>query len=358
MRRLMMGILLALLLSASVFATEDIGIDTEILDEGLPQEAEEIMPEISPTEQGNLWESLKSVFFNAFGKTGQSLKSGLRLCAMLLGIATLCAVVELSAVGKYAGVITVAGALGISAAIVGTMQTMVSLAVGTVEDIASYSACLMPVMATATAMSGSINGSAALYAGTTLFVELLLQLISKLLVPAVFLYLAIATAEAALSSDMLSELREFIGWLISKSLRILLYLFIGYMSVTGVISGAADAAAVKATKAAVSGMIPVVGGIISDASETLLASASLLKGSIGVFGMVAVVATCLVPFLRVGIQYLLLKITAAISGTVGLQSHIKLLKHCAEAMGYLLAMCGTSGLLLLISTVCFMKVVV
>ena len=358
MRRLIIGILLTFLLSASVCAAESIGIDTDGLDEGLPMEAEELMPEISPSEQGDLWESIKTVFFNAIGNTGQSLKSGLRLCAVLLGITTLCAIVELSAVGKYAGVITVAGALGICAAIVGTMQTMVSLAVGTVQDISAYSACFMPVMASVAAMSGCVTASTALYAGTVLFVELLLQLISKLLLPAVFLYLAISTAEAALSSDMLSELREFIGWLISKSLRILLYLFLAYMSATSVISGAADAAALKATKAAVSGMIPVVGGIISDASETLLASASILKSSIGIFGMVAVVATCLLPFLRVGIQYLLLKITAAISGTVGLQSHIKLLKHCADAMGYLLAMCGTSALLLLISSVCFMKVVV
>lgn len=358
MRRLIIGILLTFLLSASVCAAESIGIDTDGLDEGLPEEAEELMPEISPSEQGDLWESIKTVFFNAIGNTGQSLKSGLRLCAVLLGITTLCAIVELSAVGKYAGVITVAGALGICAAIVGTMQTMVSLAVGTVQDISAYSACFMPVMASVAAMSGCVTASTALYAGTVLFVELLLQLISKLLVPAVFLYLAISTAEAALSSDMLSELREFIGWLISKSLRILLYLFLAYMSATSVISGAADAAALKATKAAVSGMIPVVGGIISDASETLLASASILKSSIGIFGMVAVVATCLLPFLRVGIQYLLLKVTAAISGTVGLQSHIKLLKHCADAMGYLLAMCGTSALLLLISSVCFMKVVV
>lgn len=358
MRRLIIGILLTFLLSASVCAAESIGIDTDGLDEGLPEEAEVLMPEISPSEQGDLWESIKTVFFNAIGNTGQSLKSGLRLCAVLLGITTLCAIVELSAVGKYAGVITVAGALGICAAIVGTMQTMVSLAVGTVQDISAYSACFMPVMASVAAMSGCVTASTALYAGTVLFVELLLQLISKLLVPAVFLYLAISTAEAALSSDMLSELREFIGWLISKSLRILLYLFLAYMSATSVISGAADAAALKATKAAVSGMIPVVGGIISDASETLLASASILKSSIGIFGMVAVVATCLLPFLRVGIQYLLLKVTAAISGTVGLQSHIKLLKHCADAMGYLLAMCGTSALLLLISSVCFMKVVV
>lgn len=360
MRRLICLLILTLLLTGAVFAAEpeNIGIDTDDLEDGLSVEAGQAMPDISPTEQASFWDSAKSVLSYAVSKTGSSLKSGLRLCAILLGIATLCSVVELSAQEKFGGVISVAGALGICAAVTGSFQSMVSLAADTVQQLADYSACLMPVLASAAAMSGGMTASTALYAGTVLFVELLLQLISKLLIPAVFFYLAIATAEAALSSDMLSELREFIGWLISKSLRVLVYVFIGYMSLTGVISGTADAAAVKATKAAVSGMVPVVGSIISDASETLLASASLLKSSIGVFGMIAVLAICLLPFLRIGIQYLLLKVTAAVSGTVGLSSHVKLLKQCSTAMGYLLAMCGSCGLLLLISSVCFMKAVV
>ena len=190
-----------------------------------------------------------------------------------------------------------------------------------------------------------------------MFSQLLLQLISKLLIPGVFIYLLIAMAEAALSSEMLSEIREFIGWLISKTLRIIMYIFIGYMSITGVISGTSDAATLKATKAAVSGMIPVVGNIVSDASESLIASAMILKSSVGIFGMLAVIAICLVPFLTVGTHYLMLKVTAAVSGTVGLKPHVKLIKSFSTAMGYLLAMCGACALLLLISTVCFLKVV-
>ncbi len=358
MRRIIVLLVLVFLLTASASAEDETGIDTDVLEDGLSAQAGELMPEVSPNEQSGFWDGVKTVFFNAFGKTGESLRSGLRLCAILIAISTLCAVVELTPAGKHSGAISVAGALGISAAVVGTFQTMVSLAVTTVQEVSAYAACFLPVMASAAAMSGSVTASTALYAGTVVFVEVLLQLISRLLVPGVFFFLAVSTAEAALSSDTLAEIREFIGWLISKSLRIVLYLFLAYMTLTGVITGAADAAAVKATKAAVSGMIPVVGSIISDASETLLASASLLKSSVGVFGMIAVLATCLLPFLRVGIQYLLLKVTAAVSGTVGIKSHVKLLKNCASAMGYLLAMCGTSGLLLLISSVCFMKVVV
>ena len=40
MRRLILGILLALFLSANAFATESIGIDTDPLDDGLSEEAD------------------------------------------------------------------------------------------------------------------------------------------------------------------------------------------------------------------------------------------------------------------------------------------------------------------------------
>ena len=226
----------------------------------------------------------------------------------------------------------------------------------TIEQISTYSSLLLPVLASASAMSGGVSSASALYVGTIFFSQLLLRLISKLLIPAVYFFLAIATAEAALGNDMLSSLREFVGWIISKSLRVMLFVFVAYMSITGVIGGSADAAAVKATKAAVSGMIPVVGSILSDASESLLAGASLMKNAAGVIGMLAVIGICILPLMRTGIHYLLIKTTAAVSGTVGVKEHKKLLEHITTAMGYLLAMNGAGGLLMLVSTVCFMRV--
>ena len=357
MRKLIILGLILLLLCLPVHATEELGVETDGLQEGLSGEAQELMPEIEPGGQSDFWEGLKELFLNAWDKASGSFRDGIRLCALLLCVVTLCAVVDMSSVKNGGLIIKAAGALGICAAMIGAFESMISMAAATVQEISTYSSFLLPVLASASAMSGGVTSASALYVGTILFSQILLQLISKLLIPAVYFYLAICTAEAAISSDMLSELREFIGWVISKSLRVLLYLFIAYMSITGVISGTTDAAAVKATKAAVSGMIPVVGNIISDASESLLASASLLKNSAGIFGMLAVLAICLLPVIKTGLHYLLLKITAAVSGAIGIKSHVNLLKHFSVAMGYLLAMCGTGGLLMLISTVCFMRAV-
>ena len=48
----------------------------------------------------------------------------------------------------------------------------------------------------------------------------------------------------------------------------------------------------KAAKFTISNMVPVVGGVISDTAETLLAGASVLRNAAGVFGMLAVIGIC------------------------------------------------------------------
>ena len=63
------------------------------------------------------------------------------------------------------------------------------------------------------------------------------------------------------------------------STHLLLLAFVGYLTASGAIAGSVDAAAVKTAKLAISRAIPVVGGILADASETVLAGAGGLRGT-------------------------------------------------------------------------------
>lgn len=136
----------------------------------------------------------------------------------------------------------------------------------------------------------------------------------------------------------------------------MLYIFTGYLAITGIISGTGDAVAIKAAKLALSGMVPVVGSIMSDASETVLASAMLVRNCAGTFGLLAVLAVCLGPFLKIAGSYLMMKLTAAVCVAVGTPPLIKQIDALSKAMGYLLAMTGVYGLMTLISCVCSMQV--
>ncbi len=357
MKRMVIVLLLLAALMGTAFAQDlDEIVDTSSMTQELPQEAQEAMTGLSPATAANFWGNCKRLIQNALRGSGSAIQTGLRLCAVLLAVVTLCALAKMAGEHDLTGAVTAVGALGLCAAAVGSFHSMISLASDTVQKVTDYTGCMLPVMASAAAMSGGLTSASALYTGTVVFAEILMQLISKVLVPGVYFYLAVAGAEAALGSDTLSELREFVGWAVSKSLKVVLTAFTVYMTLTGVVNGNSDELALKATKAA-AGTVPVVGGIISDASESLLSSAAMLKNSVGVFGMLAVLAVCLTPFLRVGVQYLLLKLTAAVSGTVGLSPHVRLVKHFSSAMGYLLAMNGACALMSLICVVCFLKVV-
>jgi stage III sporulation protein AE len=150
-------------------------------------------------------------------------------------------------------------------------------------------------------------------------------------------------------------MKDFVKWLMTWGLKVILYVFTGYMGITRVITGTADAAAIKAAKLTISGVVPVVGGILSDASEAVVLSAGVMKNAVGIYGLLAVIAIWITPFLQIGIQYLLLKATAALSETFGVKRCSDLIGRFAAAMGLLLAMTATVCFLLLISTICFMK---
>ena len=100
---------------------------------------------------------------------------------------------------------------------------------------------------------------------------------------------------------------------------------------------------------AISGVVPVVGGIIAEASETVLAGASVLKGTIGVFGLLGVLALCAYPFLQLGIQYLLYQLTRFLASVIGSPELCAVIKGLGGAFGLILGMVGSCALVLLIS---------
>ena len=355
MRYIIIVCVLLHILLPSVYAIESIDEDTNTLLENLPTDASEMMDHVDLEEQ-DVMHSLTRLLKASIEKCMPAIRDGMKTAGILLTVVFLCSLCSTQSSDHRSCVIV--GVLGMFAAIMGSVSTFVQLSKDTIQNLADFSAMLLPIMASAMAVSGNPVTAAGLHAWTALGAQILMRLTIKILIPGVYLFLAIAAAETALSNDFLGEIREFICWLIEKSLRVIVYLFTAAISLTGVISGNADALAVKATKTAVSGMIPVVGGILSDASETMLASASVVKNSIGFVGMMAIISVSIIPITRVGVQYLIMKGTAACTGAIGKKEHVKFLKHVSTAMGLLLAMTGTCGLLLLISSVCYIKVMV
>ena len=285
----------------------------------------------------------------------RSIGTGVRILAVVL----LCGLAEGACVQKLPLSVTkVAGALAVTALSVSNVDAMIGLGRETVGKMSVFSDALLPVMAGLSAATGKIK-SAALHQGVTvLFIRLLIGLIDSLLVPLVYAYVAVCCAYAALGNEGLKKLSALLKGGVTTALTGILLAFVGYLTMSGAISGSADAAAVKATKMAISRAIPVVGGILADAAESVLLGAGLLKGSVGAAGLLVVLAICIGPFFQVAFHYLTYRTAAALTATVADARLSGLLDSIGVAFGLVLGMTGACALLLLFSIVSSVSVVV
>lgn len=316
----------------------------------VPQQAKRFFPENTESFADGLWEMFKKTisFINP------NLAQAANICVCVFGIILL--ILLLDTISESTKPIhKLIGTIAISLTLLQSTDTLINLAIDTVRQLSDYGKLLLPVMTGALAAEGGLTTSTALYAGTVVFDTILTAILSKLIIPLTYVYLILGIAHSAIENKFLLEIHKFIKWLSTWVLKITLYVFTGYIGITGVVSGTADASAIKATKLALSGVVPVVGNIISDASETILVGAGLVKNSIGVFGLLAVLALWIGPFLQLGAHYILLKLTAGLSASFGDNSICNLVKNFAGAIGFLLAATGAMCLMLLISTVCFMR---
>lgn len=170
-----------------------------------------------------------------------------------------------------------------------------------------------------------------------------------MLMPLVYLFVGTLAAGSSLGDRRLLAVAVAIKTICTKLLTGLLLAFTLYLTVSGIFAGTADSVRVRLAKTAISGVVPVVGGIIAEASETVLVGAGLLKGTLGVFGLLGVLALCVVPFLRIGIQYLLYKLTDFFAAAIGDSELCGLIGGLGSAFGLLLGMVGSCALVLLIS---------
>lgn len=330
---------------------------------GLPEELEKWDAEVGEMvrEGTGLGEGARRIWEECAGEIKAFVGGGVKAVAVMMAGVVLLGVVECAApVGKdvLERYVSMAGALWITAAAAGDLNAMIGLGQKTVTEIAQLSNLLLPVLAAAEAAAGGISAASVRQVAAVFFSSVLLTVIERLLLPAVYLYIGTAAAGAVLEGGAMERIGELLKKLITWALGALLTLFTAYLTVSGAVAGAADAHAVRLAKSAVSAAVPVVGGILSEAAESVLAGAGVLRGMLGTFGALAVLACCLMPFLRLGCQYLLYQCAALVAASAGPAKLTKLLSLLGDAFGLVLAMTAASALLLLISLVSSLTAVV
>ena len=321
---------------------EDFG--TASLEYALPEQAYDAFGALSVADAAQPQSLLAKLWAYMLRESGGAVASATRNAALLLAVVFLSALcASLSASGACVKVSQMAGTVAVAALSVTHVTSCITAGSAALATLRDFSKILLPSMCAAAAASGAAASAAAKYAATSLFLDVLLSAETAVLLPLLYLYAGTVICGTTLENDVLASL----SGLLRKA----------FLSLTGILTGSADAAAAKAVKTAVSAALPVVGSIVADAASTVTSSAAILRSGIGIVGVVSVAAVCVTPYLQLAVHYVLYKLAAGIAESFADKRVGRLIDGFADVYGFLLGMVGVASLILFLSIVSSMKAV-
>ena len=363
-RRIMITLLLSvLLLSSKAYAytyEQESFVDSYELQSALPSDAADIMEDesiIGGTDServaNKLIQWIKENFLDIF-------RQAVLNSALLVLVAVLCAIgssfIKTDGLGDV-DYISLVGIVAVASLSFGGMRSFSRDMTEAIEGMEDFSKILLPAMAAAGSVSGNVAGFSVRYAVSTLFITLMITGVKTVILPLAYGYMASSIASSAFGGEGLKGAASLIKWAAVNILTVTTLIFTLYISISGAVSGTVDATATRLTKTVLSTTLPVVGGILSDAAQTVLLGAATIKNAIGVYGLFAVMAICLAPFLRLGVNYLIYKGASMLALTLSQGPVGKTIGAIGTSIGILLGSCGACAMMLFFSILSAIKAV-
>lgn len=190
------------------------------------------------------------------------------------------------------------------------------LATETLDNLILFVNALYPVMLTTVASGGMVAVASTLHPVLMYCGELVMLIIKTVIFPALSIGMALKIANL-FSIDLQAErLGGLIDGFVKWTVGIMMTLFVGVVTVTGITAPTIDSVSIRATKFAIGSFIPMVGNVISDSFDIIMNSSSVIKGSVGVAGLINILFICFTPCISLAAVSLALNLCSALAEPV------------------------------------------
>ena len=291
--------------------------------------------------KGNVGTDYSGYISEIFSVIFSNVVSLLPAFAEVTAIALLCAVftgAEGNVLGKSTSrVVRLACYSLIVVIIASALAAVVAECVSGIESLRKQMEIIAPILITLTVLTGG-TGSAAIYQPSAVFLSgAAVEIISGFIFPA-----AIAAAVLNFMSKinpqitftgMAKLIKSIMKWVMGITVTV----FSVFLTLQSSASSLFDGVLFKATKYIIGNSVPIVGGFLSGGFDLLTAAGLLIKNSVGVCGIVMLVAQIAGPLVLLISFSLLLKLVGAIVQAAGEGDIFNLLSDLSSDVEYFIA---------------------
>lgn len=321
--------------------------------QALPEETREYMKENNITaENGSFINSLtaENVFSHIWNFVKTGAKAPITASIGIIGIILVSASLSsLDIKGSTVSAALYATALSAAAVISAPIFLSVRAGVKAMQGAAVFMSAFVPVFAGVVAASGNVTTAASMSGVLLVSVQAVNYIASFVVIPLVSGYMAISLAACVSPviqrTGIAEGIKKLSFWIMSLTTTI----FVGILSIQTAVNASADTLATKTAKFIIGSSVPLAGTALSEALTTVTASMGLLKATVGIYAVLAVII-CFLPILsELLIWRVALILNSSISDLFSLPKISALLRSIDTVISVLLGILLLSGAMFIIS---------
>ncbi len=335
MKRFLIFIVLIFAFSIQVSATDDIykntydSIGASDIEKSLDKSVKDFFSENEISPSNYEWVNKltdKSVVAHIIDFVTGGTKKSVEIGVIIVGVILITAALTAFGEKQNTNTASFSASLAITVIISGNIWQSVSTAINAMKGCSSFMLSFVPVFATVTAISGKTVTAASMSSLLLIATEVVAFISSFVILPLMggYLALSISTGVSPLldNTGFVDSIKKISMWILS----LLGTLFIGILSIQTTVNSAADSVTLRTAKFILGTSVPVAGGVLSEAVSTVSASMGLLRSSIGIYGVVALVMILLPVLVEIIIWRCVLFTTSALSDLFSLNKISSILK--------------------------------
>lgn len=291
--------------------------------------------------------------FNFFSKTADgTLKGPLRAFVIICGILLMVSIffTYLPEDEKRRHIINIVASVIIVLFLCQEIVMMIKSASAVIAVSSKFMLMFLPVLA---GIIAAVNNPmlALSYNSITLYFSQLLSIFAEnFLAPLMGCFFAIITVSSLGSQLKLKDIASLIKSTTTKMLGVSSSLFVGVLSIKGILANTADTVAVKGAKLVVSTLVPVIGGSLSEAYGTITTSLGLVKSTVGIVGILAMLLINLPIIINIALWTTALSFASMLAEILDLTNIHYYLKSISDGLKTLNIIVIFSCMLFVVST--------
>jgi stage III sporulation protein AE len=201
--------------------------------------------------------------------------------------------------------------------VINSFRVTFLIARGALNEMTNFMYAIIPLLFSLIAAGGGVATTAIVHPILITSIGLMGGLMNELIFPLIMFAGVLGMVNFLVDGFQVNKLANFLKSVALSMMGLAMAIFIGMVTIRGFAGSIADSTALRTAKYVSNTFLPVVGGALSDTMEMAAGCSMVLKGGLGIFGLVLVILIIVFPLIKILAVAIVYQLTSAVVQPLG-----------------------------------------